>query len=71
MHVRDLMTEKVIRCTPWVTAQAAANLMKNQRVGATRWLKNYANHGVPSHFYYWSALFNCVASRTLTRLRKA
>ena len=34
MHVRDLMTEKVICCTPWVTAQAAANLMKNQRVGA-------------------------------------
>ena len=34
MHVRDLMTEKVIRCTPWVTAQAAANLMKKHGVGA-------------------------------------
>ena len=34
MLVRELMTEEVISCTPWDTAQAAASLMKKHGVGA-------------------------------------
>jgi CBS domain-containing protein len=33
MLVKALMTEKVICCTPWFTAQAAADLMKKHGVG--------------------------------------
>ncbi len=34
MIVRELMTDELICCTPWDTAQAAANLMKKHGVGA-------------------------------------
>ena len=34
MLVKALMTEKVICCTPWFTAQAAADLMKKHGVGS-------------------------------------
>jgi CBS domain-containing protein len=34
MLVRDLMSRQVVCCTPWDTAQVAANLMKTRGVGA-------------------------------------
>ena len=34
MLVKDLMTTKVVSCTPWDTARTAASLMKERGVGA-------------------------------------
>jgi CBS domain-containing protein len=34
MLAKELMTKEVVSCTPWDTAQAAANLMKKYGVGA-------------------------------------
>jgi predicted transcriptional regulator len=37
MFVKDLMTSAVVCCTPWDTAQEAADLMKTHGVARSRW----------------------------------